>query len=258
MTTALPLPDTRTLLRSAFAWGGSFAWMSGVFTATAALSPILPWQRTHRWIGGPGMAFCLRLTGSSVEVLSDPRFDPERRSVFCQNHVNLMDAHAAAAAIPHAVCGLMNWWHFKLPVYGWLMSISQGIPVPPKRPGRSREIAEAARERAARGLSILVYPEGHRTLDGAVRKFRSGVFRMAREAGLPVVPLATWGMFDMMRKGSPLIRPSRIRVFRGPQVETAGLSDDELEALIDGVQAVVAAFAENGEIPHELIDALPQ
>ncbi len=242
------------VIRSCWVWGASFSWMAGAWAATTALGPIIPWQRSHKWLMKPAIVRCLDATGSDVEILQHPNFDPERRSVFCQNHVNLMDAHAACTAIPHAFCGLMNWWHFKVPVYGWLMTMGHGIPVPPKRPGRFREIAAAARLRADEGLSILVFPEAHRTLDGRVRPFRSGVFRMARDAGLPVVPLAARGMFEMMHKGSLVVRPTKISLLLGPQLETAGLSDEALDRLAEDVRQMIVAFVEKGEV-HESIDS---
>lgn len=242
-----PLARAAEVAHSGLVWGASFATMGGVFAASAALAPALPFRRTHPYVGAPGMALCLRYTGSSVEVLRHPAFDPKRPSVFCQNHVSLFDAHAACAAIPGPFCGLMNWWHFHVPFYGWLMRLSEGIPVPPERPGRLAEIARAARDRAEKGLSILTFPEGHRTLDGRVGPFRSGAFRMARDAGLPVVALASRGLFELMPKGTALVRPSRIELYVGPQVETAGLDDEGLGRAAEGVRATVAAFAERGE-----------
>ncbi len=230
-------------------WGVSFAWMGAVAVTWAAVSLVIPSRKTHTYIGGPGMGVCLRFTLSNVEILYDPDFDPERRSVFCQNHVNLMDAHAACASIPHAFCGLMNAWQFKIPFYGWIMRMADGIPVRQDSANRYREVAAAARDRAAKGISILVFPEAHRTLDGKVREFKKGVFLMAREAGLPVVPLATRGMYELNRKGSWLFRPSKITIYVGAQIETAGLSTPELRKVIARTEKIVRDFAEHGVIP---------
>jgi 1-acyl-sn-glycerol-3-phosphate acyltransferase len=172
---------------SAAVWTVAFAWMGGVATTWAVSSLFVSTRKTHNYIGGPGMGACLKITLSKVEIIYDPDFDPERRSVFCQNHVNLLDAHAACASIPHAFCGLMNAWQFKIPFYGWIMRLADGIPVG-EGASRYREVAAAARDRAAKGISILVFPEAHRTTDGKVHEFKKGVFLMAREARLPIVP----------------------------------------------------------------------
>lgn len=233
---------------SAAVWGVAFAWMGGVAATWAISALVVSPRKTHNYVGGPGMAAVLRMTLSQVEVIYDPDFDPERRSVFMQNHVNLLDAHAACTAIPHAFCGLMNAWQFNIPIYGWIMKIADGIPVP-KGAGRFRAIADAARDRAAKGISILAFPEAHRTLDGKVHEFKRGVFMMARGADLPVVPLATRGMYDLMQKGSFLLKPARITIYVGAQIETAGLSDEELAQAIARCHKIVADFAERGIIP---------
>ena len=241
---------------SAVVWTASFAWMGGVAVTWAAVSVFIPSRRTHNYIGGPGMGAVLRMTLSRVEIIYDPDFDPEQRGVFMQNHVNLLDAHAACASIPHAFCGMMNAWQFKIPMYGWIMKLADGIPVPDGK-NRYRAIAEAARDRAKKGISILAFPEAHRTLDGKVAEFKRGVFWMARIAGLPVIPLATHGMYDLMRKGSFLLKPARITIYVGAQIQTKGLSDAELAEVMTRTQKIIADFAERGIIPARAAAAPP-
>lgn len=242
---------------SAAVWTVSFAWMGGVAVTWAAVSLFVDPRKTHNHIGGPGMGAVLKMTLSKVEIIYDPDFDPEKRSVFMMNHVNLLDAHAACASIPHAFCGLMNAWQFKIPMYGWIMKLADGIPVP-KGAGRYKAIAEAARDRAKKGISILAFPEAHRTLDGKVREFKRGVFWMARMADLPVVPLATRGMFDLMQKGSLMLKPARITIYVGPQIETKGLSDAELAKVMERCHKIVSDFAERGIIPGRVDDSTPE
>jgi 1-acyl-sn-glycerol-3-phosphate acyltransferase len=224
--------------------------MGGVVVVWAVAAIFIPMRRAQVLFGNRGMGACFKFTLSKVTFIYDPAFDPKRTSVFCQNHVNLMDAHAACASIPGPFCGLMNKWQFYIPFYGWIMSLAEGIAV---RSGanRYREIAEQALDRAARGISILVFPEAHRTRDGKVHTFKRGVFLMAREAGLPVVPLATRGMYELNRKGTWLLRPSDIKIYIGAQIETAGLSDDELRDVIDRTEQIVRDFTERGVVPSD-------
>jgi 1-acyl-sn-glycerol-3-phosphate acyltransferase len=233
---------------SATVWVAAFAWMGGVCVVWGATLPFVDFRKTHNIFGGPGMAQVFKIMLCRVEIIYDPDFDPERRSVFCQNHVNLLDAHAACAAIPHTFCGLMNAWQFNIPFYGWIMRITNGIAVG-KGANRYREIAIAARERAAGGMSILVFPEAHRTPDGKVHEFKKGVFLMAREAGLPVVPLATRGMYDLNRKGTWLMWPAKITIYVGAQIETKGIPTDELRRVIARTEKIVKDFADHGIIP---------
>lgn len=214
--------------------------MSVICILTYALLPFLPYKKTHSLIAAPGFSFVLKLILCPTQVTYDPRFDRNRRSVFGQNHVNLLDAFIASKAIPHVFCGLMHKWQFKIPIYGWMMAVSKGIPVNPKSPkGILPSMTDEAKKRKEEGFSILTFPEGGRTLDGSVRKYKRGVFLMARDAGYPVVPVAVQGNFEVNQKGSKLFKPGKINVYVGPQLETEGLSDREIEDLATECETIV-------------------
>jgi 1-acyl-sn-glycerol-3-phosphate acyltransferase len=248
------------IVHSVWAWGGGFAWMLVAATLTVALRLVgIPYPRVHGWVTAPLFSSIVRwFANARVTIHYHPRFDPDVRSVFAQNHVNLMDGHLAARVIPHAFSGLMNAWQFWIPIYGWLMKLSMGIGVHSR--GREKLIAEltaAAKERKRIGMSILTFPEGHRTLDGSVHTFRRGVFLMARNADMPMVPVAVRGYFAVNRKGSLLVHPFRkVDVYVGPQFPTTGLDDEEVSALAAELQAIVAHGVAHGGWPDS-VDAGP-
>lgn len=235
---------------SALLWTAVFACMAVVIVVWGVTAMFVGVREAQARYGNPVMAFCLRLTLSKITVIRHPDFDPQRRSMYVQNHVNIMDAHAACCALSHAFCGIMNAWQFKIPFYGPIMRHAGGIPVRSGGANRFAEIAEAARERVAQGLSILVYPEAHRTRDGKVAPFKKGVFLMARDAGLPIVPMATRGMYELNRKGTWLFKPSDIKIYIGAPIETVGLDDEQLRAVIDRTHTIIRDFAEHGVLPE--------
>jgi 1-acyl-sn-glycerol-3-phosphate acyltransferase len=230
-------------------WTAVFACMACVMIVWGFTAMFVGVREAQKRYGNPVMAFCLRLTLSKIEVVRHPDFDPQRRSMYVQNHVNIMDAHAACCALSHAFCGVMNAWQFKIPFYGAIMRHAGGIPVRPGNANRFAEIAEAARDRVAQGLSILVFPEAHRTRDGKVKPFKKGMFLMARDAGLPIVPLATRGMYELNRKGTWLFKPSKITIYIGAPIETAGLDDEQIRGVIERTHAIIRDFAEHGIMP---------
>lgn len=235
----------RTYLFSAFFWVFAFAFMMLLALATIAARLFVSYPKIHHLIPAPGFAFLARLaTRGRLEVHYHPNFSRTRPSVFCQNHVNLLDAHVASAAIPTPFCGLMDSWQQHIPFYGWLMRLSHGILIDRKRKGILHQITLAAHERNRNGMSILVLPEGHRTRDGKVREFKTGVFFMARDAGYPVVPVAVQGMYAVNRRKSYLFHPGSVRVFVGPQFETRGLSDNEVRDLSNTLRLWISEHAD--------------
>jgi 1-acyl-sn-glycerol-3-phosphate acyltransferase len=233
---------------STMVWTFAFAQMVGLAAVSLPLTLFIPFATIQQWGPAYAMGWIPRLTLSPLRVHFDAGFDPRRVSMFCQNHVSVLDGHIALGSIPGAFCGMQKASYLRIPGYGWLMRLGNAIGVPPAgTPGRFEQMAEACRERASRDISILVFPEAHRTLDGKLNSFRRGVFEIARAAGLPLVPVAVRGMFDILPKGTFVTRPGRIDVYVGPQIETEGLDEAEVPALMERVRGIMEAWLERGE-----------
>jgi 1-acyl-sn-glycerol-3-phosphate acyltransferase len=224
---------------SALLWGASLSLAAPVLPAMTLgcllLGPdrTMPLQRFYsKW--------ALRITGSRWRAVVHPKVDPSRAYLFAHNHTNHFDFILMHNATPHYKQGVELEEHFKIPFYGWFMKARGGIPVKRGQKGQSPEVLAHARREVDAGHAILVFPEGTRTVDGRVGRFRTGSFFIARDLGIPVCPVAVTGAFELMRKGSLMLRPAELTVYVDEPIETAGLSDDEVVALADRVQATVA------------------
>ena len=247
------LPRGRTLLGeilwtpvSVSIWMLSIAWLSGLAIVSVPIAAVIPF---HRW----QLKFTHPLTGwpcwfafGPVRTHVDPdyRYEP---SMFMQNHVSMLDGCIATASIRVPLCGLENASHLKVPGYGWIMRLASAIPVDRRKKDFLADIREAIHERIDRGISVLTFPEGHRTLDGKVRKFKRGVFRMALDSGIPVVPICVRGAYRVFPKGTFTVRPGFIDVYIAPQIETKGLTQAHLPLLQERVHQVMEAWVERGE-----------
>lgn len=236
------------------AWTLAGAWplgigMMGTSLATMVLATLaVPFERFQA--RGPQ-----QLVGEVTRISRGPRrrtyhpaFDRGRVSLFMMNHTSMLDAHVACWAIPQPFCGIMHEHHFRVPVYGWLLRRANGIGVVQGAAGQRARVAEQVAERVRRGVSVLGFPEGRRTQNGRVLPYRNGLFLVARDAGVPVVPLCARGLWAILRRGEWIIRPAPLEVFVGPQVETAGLSDDEVTELAARFRRFTADFVERGAV----------
>ncbi len=170
-----------------------------------------------------------------------PAVDPATPYIFCQNHVNHFDFCVMYRATPHFKQGLELQDHFRYPVYGWFMRQRGTIPVRSGMSGQLAEIRDSFRRTLDRGHSILAFPEGGRTRDCRVGPFRRGVFVIARDLGVPIVPVAVTGMQDVMRAESLIVRPGReVTVHCDAPVPTDGVPDGGIGDLVDRVRAPIA------------------
>jgi 1-acyl-sn-glycerol-3-phosphate acyltransferase len=242
---------------SILSWCVAFTSMLLAVVIGGLLSPVLPFRKTHLWIARPGMIMCIWGTLSRIRVIYHPDYDPKQLSVYNGNHVSALDAHLCCRVIPQAFCGLVAAKSFNLPVYGWVMRLSQSIPVYSRASGRTAEFIAAAKDRVSKGIAIATYPEGGRTLDGTVGPFKRGSFFMARDAGIPVVPVATRGMFRMLPKGAWLPRPSTITVYVGKQVDISGLNDVEVGEFVERFRQIIVDFTEDAKLPDGVTSPWP-
>lgn len=199
-------------------------------------------DRPQRWF----FRNILRLAGVGFELCYAPGFDPKRTSIFISNHVNIFDAFVIYSAIPQFVRGLELESHFRVPAYGWMMKRFGNVPVPKETsPSAVKKLWKRTRAALDDGVSLIVFAEGSRTLDGRVGKFQRGAFMMAREFDYPIVPMSIVGSFQFNRKGSWMLYPSKIVVYLHATIETKGLRKDEVDLLMERVHRLVAKPVED-------------
>ncbi|MDQ1246628.1 MAG: 1-acyl-sn-glycerol-3-phosphate acyltransferase [Actinomycetota bacterium] len=131
--------------------------------------------------------------------------------------------------------------NFKVPVIGWNMRMNRYIPL--RRGDRESviEMMAACRERIGEGSSIMMFPEGTRSTTGQMRPFKTGAFELAREAGIPVVPIVLRGTRNALpKRGFVLQGRHAITVTVLPPVPAGEVSALTAEELTTHVQALIA------------------
>lgn len=184
----------------------------------------------------------LALTFNKQSHRVHPAVDPKTQYLFIQNHTSHLDFVAMYNATPHFKQGVELEAHFDYPFYGWFMKARGTIPVPKDRKKALQSLRQAVRSEVDAGHSILGFPEGHRTVTGRVGRFHEGLFRIAIELGVPVVPVAVTGLYEVLHKGSLIIRPrNEIVVYVEEPIATEAMSIDDIPQLRDRVREVISA-----------------
>lgn len=166
---------------------------------------------------------------------------PAGAAVFMPNHQSNFDILALYAGLPVQFRWLAKEELFRIPLFGFAMRRTGYIAI--DRSDRKKAIqsmTEAAR-RVREGTSIIVFPEGTRSPDGALLPFKKGGFILAIDAETPIVPVAIVGSHEVMPKHSRWIRGGQIQVNIFPAVTTAGTTPAGRDALMETVQRPIAA-----------------
>jgi 1-acyl-sn-glycerol-3-phosphate acyltransferase len=233
-------PSVYLKLRSIFRWALAAAFFFSVCPVLILLGIFVDPRKNdgpQRWMSRN----VIRLAGARVEVRRSPGFNPNRVCFFVSNHVNLFDPFVLHGAVPQLFRGLELESHFRIPVYGWLMKRFGNVPAPEvNRPSDLKRMWRLTRAALNRGVSLVVFPEGGRTITGRVGPFHEGVFRMARDFGTPITPVSIVGAFTFNRKTSWMLRPSTIVVWLHETMETDRCDKRELGDLRERVWKAVA------------------
>lgn len=155
--------------------------------------------------------------------------------VVVANHASHADTAALLAALPPAarpVFGAAADYWFDVPVRRFIATSLAGVlPVRRCGDGNFAALLAVAGPALKAGHTVVLYPEGTRSTDGTVGEFRSGAVRLARECGVPIVPVAIMGTADVLPKdGRYSPAPMRVRV--GAPVNPHGISAPQLRALV--------------------------
>ncbi len=217
-----------------------------VLVALPALALVLavtrPFDPTRRAAGrflrfcGASLAWAFPLWRVRVEAGNPGR----RPFVAVANHQSILDVFMLSR-LPWEMKWVAKESLFKIPWLGWMFRLSGDIPVRRGDHESGQAVLAAARRYLDRGMSVMFFPEGTRSRDGRLQAFKSGAFRLAIEAGVPVLPIAVSGTAEGMPKGSPWVRPARPRARVLPAVPTSGLSPEDADRLRDQVRERIAA-----------------
>lgn len=187
---------------------------------------------------------CCRLvlfvSGVRLRVRGRENFDAGRRYVVMMNHVNIFDPLVFYASFPGPLRGIEEESHFRWPFYGAVLHRIGQIPIDRKNNSKARESIQQAADlvRTCNEFSIAILPEGTRTLDGKLGSFKRGGFHLALETGLDILPIVQTGAFQIIHKGSLLIRPGRVDLTIKPPVPIGGLGKEDIGELADRVRSI--------------------
>ncbi|MCY4658629.1 MAG: lysophospholipid acyltransferase family protein [Acidobacteria bacterium] len=181
----------------------------------------------------------LATTGVRVRMRGRERVSLGQSYVFVSNHQSIYDFPILITSLPFQLRIIAKASLGAFPVLGWHLRYTGHLLIDRARAGRGtlRRIADLMR----RGHSLIVFPEGTRSPDGKVLGFRRGLFRLAIEAGLPVVPVAVVGSRHVMPKGRLMTCPGQVELVVHAPLPTDGLDREDARTLADRARDVIAA-----------------
>ena len=167
--------------------------------------------------------------GIKISVKGREHIDPKKSYIFVSNHASMFDIPTVFVALNGNVNIVFKKELTYVPVWGWALRFGHFIMIDRSNPRDAMASIERAAKSIRSGSSVILFPEGTRTLDGKLQSFKRGAFSLAVKAGVPIVPLTINGTFKIMPKGSLDVQPANISVVLDKPIMTEGLQGKEAE-----------------------------
>jgi 1-acyl-sn-glycerol-3-phosphate acyltransferase len=188
-----------------------------------------------------GASQWLRFSGVRVVVKGLELLDPKQTYVFVSNHRSYLDTATLFIYTGRRIGLLAKKELLKVPVLGVGMGFVNVMAIDRTNRESAIRTTEAAAQRIKSGISFGVFVEGTRAKPGELLPFKKGAFYMAREAGVPVVPVALRNSDVLMGKGTGEARSGILEMVILPPVQTIDRTTDEaINALVSEVRQSIA------------------
>jgi 1-acyl-sn-glycerol-3-phosphate acyltransferase len=197
---------------------------------------------SHARFWGRGSLF---LAGTRVRLSGEENLPPGP-VIFMSNHQSGFDIPTLLAVLPLSTCWIAKKELFDIPVFGAAMARGGYIPLDRRDAHRALKSLEMAVRVVRSGKSLLIFPEGTRSTDFRLLPFKRGGFRLALQAGAPVVPVTINGSGRVNPAGRNRLYPGLISVtLHRPIMPPAGVSRSEAEAVLrEGVHDAISSVLE--------------
>lgn len=181
--------------------------------------------------------FLLEAQGVRLNIVGEHNATSHRPAVFIFNHRNQIDAFMAAAVVRDNFTGVAKKELLTNPLFGTIGRLMDLAFIDREDQAKALAKLHDIEQLAARGLSIIVAPEGTRLDTHEVGPFKKGAFVMAMSAGLPVVPIVIRNADDVAGRDSLTIHPAVVDIAVLPPVDVSGWDRADLKDRIEEVRA---------------------
>ena len=159
--------------------------------------------------------------------------------VIMLNHTSFADVFFSVQGLKGKYTAILASFNFKIPIWATMLRSFKAIPVYRKNKSKAIEaIKNAEHIIKDLGYHIVIFPEGTRTTDGKLQKFKKGGFHMALNTGVPILPITVKGGFRFKPKNRWYIKPSIIDIRVGDPIDINQYSIETLDKLIEDTHKV--------------------
>lgn len=240
------------IINAVFFWG--IGWL---ITFLFAPFPLLLWlidrsgNRTHRFNGFWSRTL-LAILRTQVTVKGVENVDPQKAYVILSNHQSTSDIWVLMGYLPVNFRWVSKDSLFKLPFVGWAMKAAGYIPLKRGDPRSAVQSLELCKEKLAKNISVLIFPEGTRSPNGTVQDFKIGGVKLALETQKPILPVTVLGTRGIIKKNSwQFNMDQKIKIIIDKPISVAGYTKKDKNLLNEQVRRIISTNLQEGSCENQ-------
>ncbi|WP_067899503.1 HAD-IB family hydrolase [Nocardia vaccinii] len=172
-----------------------------------------------------------------VRVIGEANLWVQRPAVFLINHQSsLVDLLVTTSILRGGFTAVAKKEAAGIPVVGQLLSMADFAFIDRADPEQARSGLAEAKQRLAAGISIVISPEGTRSLTPRVGRFKKGAFHLAMQAEVPIVPIVIRNAGELMWRNAKTVRSGTVEVVVHKPIPTTGWTKADLDQAVDHVR----------------------
>jgi 1-acyl-sn-glycerol-3-phosphate acyltransferase len=223
-----------------------YAPIVGLVTAVLSLSAfvlsfVLPSRIVGQICAVPWARILALMAPMSVRVEGRDNIDPHQSYVVASNHQSQFDI-----LVLYGWLGIDFRWVMKqelrsVPGIGMACYRLDHIFIDRSNHAAAMATLDDAKKKIVDGTSVMFFPEGTRSRDGKLKRFKKGAVRMAVDLGLPILPLTVTGTRDVLPADTSDLLPGKVRLIIHPPVSVDGKTVEDCPNLSNQVREIIAS-----------------
>lgn len=209
-------------------------------TATIVVAIFKSNARTIDWLIRLWAKSLVRAAGIDLRTENIERVDRDQRYIIIANHHSYFDIPCIFVAIPQPIRFMAKVSLFKIPIFGWSIGRAGFIPIDRKNRRTAVKSFELAVERIRKGNTVVVFPEEGRSRERTMREFQRGGFLLALRSGLPILPVAIDGTYEVYSAHAWKLTPGPVTIRVGTPIPTEGLTVRDKDRLLNESRGQIA------------------
>ena len=223
-----------------------FTWLTLWSTVCMTLMILaLPFRTLRIRIGN----FCGKMIGPFItRIVGTKLINPDSQklknsgpAIYVTNHTSALDIFISMAICPYGGCGIGKKEVVRIPFFGWAYWLSGHLLI--DRGNREKAVAsmnKLSKFVNDKKLSIWIWPEGTRSMDGKLIPFKKGFVHLALATGLPIIPVIFHGAHKRWPAKTMQFYPGEVRVEVLNPIDTKDWNKNNIEAHVNQVKSVMS------------------